>query len=136
VLHLLTEACFAGPEEDVSFAAAGDGLARPSPTTTVIAANAAPTMAAVAKAAVATYQKPLAAARVAGKGPERCEMGTKRQSMAKSFTAQVLSRSRSSRKSTRAVEESLLVMLALDMFGLLRGEGRVGRSCLGVENRR
>jgi hypothetical protein len=40
-------------------------------------------------------------------------MGTKRQSMAKSFTAQVLSRTRSSRKSTRAVEESLLVVLAV-----------------------
>jgi hypothetical protein len=62
-------------------------------------------------------------------------MGTKRPSMAKSFTAEVLSRTRSSRKSTRAVEESLLVVLALDMIGLLRGEWRVGRSRLGVENR-
>jgi hypothetical protein len=47
----------------------------------------------------------------------------------------VLSRARSSRKSTRAVEESLLKVIALDMFGLLRGEWRVGRSRLGVENR-
>jgi hypothetical protein len=62
-------------------------------------------------------------------------MGTKRQSMAKVFTAQVLFRTRSSRKSTRAVEESLLVVLALDPFGLFRGERRVGRSRLGVENR-
>jgi hypothetical protein len=61
-------------------------------------------------------------------------MGTKRQSMTKSFTAQVLSRTRSSRKSTRAVDELLLVMLALDMFGLLRGEWRVGRSRLGSKN--
>jgi hypothetical protein len=87
------------------------------------------------KAAVATNQKPLAAARAAGKGPERIGMGTKRQSMAKSFNAQVLSRTRSSRKSTRAVEESLFVVLALDPFGLFRGEWRVGRSRLGVENR-
>jgi hypothetical protein len=43
--------------------------------------------------------------------------------MAKSFTAQVLSRTRSSRKSTRAVEESLLVVLALDTLGL---SGEVG----------
>jgi hypothetical protein len=62
-------------------------------------------------------------------------MGTKRQSMAKSFNAQVLSRTRPSRKSTRAVEESLLVVLALDTFGLLRGEWRVGRSRLEVKNR-
>jgi hypothetical protein len=62
-------------------------------------------------------------------------MGMKRQSMAKSFTAQILSRTRSSRKSTRAVEESLLVVLTLDTFKLLRGEWRVGRSRLGVENR-
>jgi hypothetical protein len=129
VLHLLTEACFAGPGEEVGFAAAGDGLARPSPTTTVTAANAAPTLAAVA--AVATNQKTLAAARAAGKGPERSGMGTKRQSMAKSVTAQVLSRTRSSRRGTRAVEESLLVVLALDAIGLLRGEWRVGRSRLG-----
>jgi hypothetical protein len=61
-------------------------------------------------------------------------MGTKQQSMAKSFTAQILSRTRSSRKSTRAVEESLLVVLVLDTFGLLRGEWRVGRSQLRVEN--
>jgi hypothetical protein len=54
--------------------------------------------------------------------------------MAKSFTAQVLSRTRSSRKSTRAVEESLLVVLALDMVGLLRGDWLFGRSRLGVEN--
>jgi hypothetical protein len=52
-----------------------------------------------------------------------------------SFTDQVLSRTRSSRKSTRAVEESLLVVLALDTFGLFRGEWRVGGSRLGVENR-
>jgi hypothetical protein len=52
-------------------------------------------------------------------------MGTKRQSMTKSFTAQVLSPTRSSRKSTRAVVESLLVVLALEVFGLLRGEWRV-----------
>jgi hypothetical protein len=51
--------------------------------------------------------------------------------MAKSFAAQALSWTRSSRKSTRAVEESLLVVLALDTFGLLRGEWRVGRSRLG-----
>jgi hypothetical protein len=62
-------------------------------------------------------------------------MGTKRLSMAKNFTAQVLSRTRSSRKSTGAVEESLLVVLALDTLGLLRAEWRVGRSRLGVENR-
>jgi hypothetical protein len=62
-------------------------------------------------------------------------MGTKRQSMAKIFTIQVLSRTWSSRKSTRAVEESLLLVLALDMFGLFRGEWRVGRNRLGVENR-
>jgi hypothetical protein len=135
VLHLLTEAIFAGPGEEVGFAAAGDSLARPSMMRTVTGANAAPTMAAVAKAAVATNRKLLAAARAAGKGPERSGMGTKRQSMANSFTAQDLSRTRSSRKSTRAVEESLLVVLALDMFGLLRGEWRVGRSRLGVENR-
>jgi hypothetical protein len=49
VLHLLTEACLVGPGDEVDFAAAGDGLARPSPTTTVTAANAAPTMAAVAR---------------------------------------------------------------------------------------
>jgi hypothetical protein len=49
-------------------------------------------------------------------------MGTKRRSMAKSFTAQDLSLTRSSRKSTRAVEETLLLVLALDIFGLLRGE--------------
>jgi hypothetical protein len=84
---------------------------------------------------VATNQKPLAAARAVGKGPERSGMGTKRQSMAKRFTAQVLSRTRSSRKSTRAVEESLLVVLALDSFGLLRGEWCVLRSRLWVENR-
>jgi hypothetical protein len=40
---------------------------------------------------------------------------------------------RSSRKSTRAVEESLKVVLALDMVGLFRGEWRVGRSRLLVE---
>jgi hypothetical protein len=34
-----------------------------------------------------------------------------------------------------AVEESLLVVLALDTFGLFRGEWRVGRSRLSVENR-
>jgi hypothetical protein len=60
-------------------------------------------------------------------------MGTKRHSMAKSFTAQVFCRKLSSRKSTRAVEESLLVVLALDIFELLRAEWRVGRSRLGVE---
>jgi hypothetical protein len=49
VLYLLTAACFAGPGEEVGFAAAGDGPARPSPTTTVTAANAAPTMAAVTR---------------------------------------------------------------------------------------
>jgi hypothetical protein len=87
VLHLLTEARFAGPGAKMGFAAADDGLARPPATTTVTAAKAAPTMAAVAKAAVATNRKLLAAARVAGKGPERSGMGTKRQSMAKSFTA-------------------------------------------------
>jgi hypothetical protein len=87
------------------------------------------------KAEVATNQKPLAAARAAGKGPERSGIGTKQQSMAKNFTAQVLSRARSSRKSTRAVEESSLVVLALDALGFLRGEWRVGRSRLGVENR-
>jgi hypothetical protein len=81
-----------------------------------------------------TNQKPLAAARAAGKGPEHSGMGTKRQSMAKSFTVQVLSRTRSSRKSTRVVEESLLVVLALDTFELLRDEWRVGRSRLGVKN--
>jgi hypothetical protein len=42
---------------------------------------------------------------------------------------------RSSRKSTRAVEKSALVVLALDTLGLLRVEWRVGRSRLGVENR-
>jgi hypothetical protein len=62
-------------------------------------------------------------------------MGTKRQSTAESFTAQVLYRKRPSRKSTRAVEESLLVVLALGTFGLLRGEWRVGKSRLVVENR-
>jgi hypothetical protein len=62
-------------------------------------------------------------------------MGTKRQSIAKSVTAKVLSRTRSLRKSTWAVEESLLVVLALGIFGLLRGERRVGRSRLGVEIR-
>jgi hypothetical protein len=71
---------------------------------------------------VATNQKPFAAARAAGKVPERSGMGTKRQSMAKCFTAKVLSRTRPSRKSTRAVEESLLVVLALDTFGLFRDE--------------
>jgi hypothetical protein len=49
VLHLLTEAYFAGPGEEVGFTAAGDGPARPSTTTTVTAANAAPTKAAVAR---------------------------------------------------------------------------------------
>jgi hypothetical protein len=85
VRHLLTKACFAGPGEEVGFAAAGDGLARPSPTTevTVVSAHHGGSH----KAAVATNQKPLAAARAAGKG-ERSGMGTKRQSMAKSFTAQ------------------------------------------------
>jgi hypothetical protein len=39
-----------------------------------------------------------------------------------------------SRKSTRAVEESLLLVLALNTFGLLRVEWRVGRSRLGVKN--
>jgi hypothetical protein len=87
VLHLLTEACFVGPGDEVGFAAADGGLARPSSTTTVTAVKAAPTMAAVAKAAVATNRKTLAATRAAGKGPERSGMGTKRQSMTKSFTA-------------------------------------------------
>jgi hypothetical protein len=91
--------------EEVGFAAADDDLARPSSTTTVTAVKAAPTL-----AAVAANRKPLAASRASGKGPERSGMGTKRQSMTKSFTAQVLSRARSSRKSTRAVEESLLVV--------------------------
>jgi hypothetical protein len=49
-------------------------------------------------------------------------MGKKRQSMAKSFTAIVLSRTRSSRMNTRAVEEPLLAALALNMVVLLRGE--------------
>jgi hypothetical protein len=62
-------------------------------------------------------------------------MGTKRQSMAKIATAKLLSRTRSSRKSARAVEESLLVVLALGMVGLLRGEWRVGRNRLGVKKR-
>jgi hypothetical protein len=88
-----------------------------------------------AVAAVATNQKPLAAARAADKGPKRSGMGTKRQSMAKSFTAQVLSRTRSSMRSKRDVKESLLVLLALDAFELSRGEWRIGRSRLGVENR-
>jgi hypothetical protein len=66
---------------------------------------------------VATNQKPLAAARAAGKGPERSGMGTKLQSMAKSLTTQVNSRMWTSRKSTRVVKESLLVVLALDIFG-------------------
>jgi hypothetical protein len=61
-------------------------------------------------------------------------METKRQSMAKSFAAELLPRTRSSRKSTRAVKESLLV-LALDTFDLLKGEWRVGGSWLGVKNR-
>jgi hypothetical protein len=134
VLHLLTEACFAGPGEEVGFASASDGLARPSPTTTVTAADAAH-HGGIHKAAMATNQKPLAAARAAGKSPERSGMGMKRQSMAKFFTAQVLFRTRSLRKSTKAVEESLLVVLALDQFGLFRGEWRVRRSRLGVENR-
>jgi uncharacterized protein YjiS (DUF1127 family) len=47
VLRLLTKARFAGPGEEVGFAAAGDGLARPSPTAKVTLANAATTMAAV-----------------------------------------------------------------------------------------
>jgi hypothetical protein len=59
VIHLLTEACFAGPREEVGFAAAGDGLARPSPKTTVTAANAAPHHGGSHKAAEATNQKPL-----------------------------------------------------------------------------
>jgi hypothetical protein len=46
--------------------------------------------------------------------------------MAKSFTAKSLSRKRFMRKSTRAVEESLLVVLVLDIVGLLRVEWRVG----------
>jgi hypothetical protein len=79
------------------------------------------------KAAVVTNQKPFVSAKASGKGPERSGMGTKRQSMAKIFTAQVHSRTRSSRKSTRAVEESLLVVLALNTFGLLSGEWRVGK---------
>jgi hypothetical protein len=122
VLHLLTEACFAGPGEEAGFAAAGDG-------------QCGAHLGDSHKAAVATNQKPLAAATAAGKGLERSGMETKRQSMAKCFTAQVLSRTQSSRMSTRAVEESLLLVLALDRFGLFRGEWRVGRSRLGVENR-
>jgi hypothetical protein len=86
------------------------------------------------KAAVATNQKPLAAVIAAGKSPERSEMGTKRQSMAKIFTAKLLPRTRTSRKSTRAVEKSLLVVLALGMFGIWKGEWRVGGSRLGVES--
>jgi hypothetical protein len=46
VLHLLTEASFAGPGEEACYA---DDLARPSPTTTVTAANAASTMDAVTR---------------------------------------------------------------------------------------
>jgi hypothetical protein len=45
------------------------------------------------------------------------------------------SRTRSSRKNKRAVEESLLVVLVLETFWLLRGEWRVGRSRLGVKIR-
>jgi hypothetical protein len=54
--------------------------------------------------------------------------------MAKSVISKVLASTWSSRKSTRAIEESLLVGLALDMVELLRGEWRVGCSRLGVEN--
>jgi hypothetical protein len=47
---------------------------------------------------------------------------TKRQSMAKTIYAKLLTRTQSSRKNTRTIEESLLVVLALDMVGLFRGD--------------
>jgi hypothetical protein len=122
VLHMLTEACFAGPREEVGFAAAGDGLARPSPTTTVTAANAAPAVAAVTRRhwlrkKIRWRLQELLAGVLSAVGWRRS--GSRWR---KTFTVQVLSRKRPSRKSTRAVEESLLVVLALDTFGLLRGE--------------
>jgi hypothetical protein len=53
--------------------------------------------------------------------------------MAKSFTAKALARTRSPQKNTRAVEESPLVVLALDMAGL-RGDRRIGDGWFGVED--
>jgi hypothetical protein len=67
--------------------------------------------------------------------PERSGLGTKRHSMAQSFVVKALARTRTSRKSTRAVEQPTALGGARAGLGrLLRGERRVGGDRLGVEN--
>jgi hypothetical protein len=134
VLHLLTEACFAGPGEEAGFAAAGNGVARPSSTTAVSAANVAPTLAAVTR-----RQWPLIKSRwrlqellarvLSTVGWGRSGSRWRKFHRSSSFSNAVVAEEHKSRRGVVVVvEESLLVVLAtrLDSSEASGVSGEVG----------